>query len=75
MKLLTLAKKLDFTTELQYFDYCLDSYINGNFTQCRELFKAMNREDKKGLIDYLKDRDINSVDNECREFYISLLSN
>ena len=48
MKLLTLAKKLDFTNELEYFDYCISSYQNGNFSQSRELFKNMTKADRKG---------------------------
>ena len=73
MKLLTLAKKLDFKEEWEYFQYCLDSYVNGNFSQCKELFKAMTVKDRKGLIEYLKNGDKNSIDTECRDFYISLL--
>ena len=74
MKLLTLAKKLDFTSEWEYYNYCLDSYINGNFSQCKDLFKAMNTKDRKGLIEHLKNGDKNSIDMECREYYISLLN-
>lgn len=73
MKLLTLAKKLDFTQDYEYFDYCLDSYVNGNFSQCEKLFKAMTKKDKKGLITYLSGRDKNSIDFEAYEFYFNLI--
>ena len=53
MKLITLAKKLDFNTETEYFDYCINSYINGNFTQCRKLFSDMTKKDRKRLIEYI----------------------
>lgn len=53
MRLITLAKKLDFTTSEEYFDYCINSYCNGNFSQCRELFKDMTKADRKKLIEYI----------------------
>jgi hypothetical protein len=52
-RLLTLAKELDFTEEHEYFDYMIDSHINGNFTQCKELFKDLNIEDKKRALIYI----------------------
>ncbi len=54
MKLITLAKRLDFTSETQYFDYCINSWFYGNFDQCKELFKAMTKADRKNLIEYIK---------------------
>jgi hypothetical protein len=73
MKLLTLSKKLGFSTEWEYFDYCLDSYLNGNFSQCLKLFKQMTKTDKKRLINYLKETYTYVHGVECREFYINLL--
>lgn len=69
MKLLTLAKRLDFTTEDQYFQYCADSHINGNFSQCRELFKAMTKADKHRLIEYLRN---NVGVDEIHNYYVNL---
>ena len=51
-KLITLAKELDFSTESEYFDYLIDSHINGNFSQCRKLFAEMRKEDQKKLVRY-----------------------
>jgi len=53
-KLITLAKELDFTYESEYFDYLIDSYINGNLSQCKELFNAMEKDSQKQFILYLK---------------------
>ena len=52
-KLITLARELDFTTETEYFDYLIDSHINGNFSQCKRLFTDMKKEDQKRAIKYL----------------------
>lgn len=71
MKLITLAKRLDFSTETEYFDYCINSYFNGNFSQCKELFKAMTKTDKKRLIDYI--RGCYDHQHEVEKFYFSLL--
>jgi len=69
-KLLTLAKGLDFQTESEYFDYCIDSFINGNFTQCRKLFNDMRKQDRKELVNYI--HSMNQY-TEIRNFYFNLL--
>jgi hypothetical protein len=68
-KLITLAKELDFTIESEYFDYCIDSYINGQRSQCRNLFAKMKKEDQKNLLRWLKEYG----DNEIYTFYFNLL--
>lgn len=68
-KLLTLAKELDFNQEYEYFDYCIDSFINGNRSQCRKLFAAMRHDDKKALLKECKYREITEIYN----FYFELL--
>ena len=72
-KLITLAKELDFTTELEYYQYCLDSYVNGNKSQCKELFKAMKPEDRKGLLKYLDGEAQFNGHLQARNFYFDLL--
>lgn len=52
-KLLTLAKELDFENEDQYFDYISESFMNGQFTQCKSLFFRMKKEDRKLFLRYL----------------------
>ncbi len=50
---LTLAKQLDFTTPEQYFNYCVESYVNGNKEQCKDLFFSMKFHDRKWLLNYI----------------------
>lgn len=69
--LLTLAKKLDFTQETEYFDYCIDSWFNGNFDQCRKLFKAMTKQDRKSLISYIQG--CYDHKHEVETFYFNIL--
>lgn len=71
MKLITLAKRLDFTSETQYFDYCINSWFNGNFSQCKELFKAMTKADRKSLIEYIKG--CYDYTHDVETFYLKLL--
>lgn len=68
MKLITLAKRLDFTEEIEYFDYCIDSWYNGNYSQCKQLFKDMTKNDRKDLIRYLKESN-----SQAYLFYFNLL--
>ena len=71
MKLLTLAKGLDFTSETEYFDYCINSWFNGNFSQCRKLFSDMTKADRKRLILYIKG--CYDYTHEVEKFYFNLL--
>ena len=68
-----LAKELDFELSTEYFDYCLTSYINGNFSQCGKLFKAMRKDDQKGLIRYIESERGSGDYLKVRDFYFSLL--
>lgn len=68
-KLITLALELDFNSETEYFDYLIDSHINGNFSQCKRLFAEMRKEDKKRFIGYCDGGDLPKV----YEFYFNLL--
>jgi len=58
-KLINLAKELDFETEIEYFDYIINSYINGQKTQTRALYKAMKEVDKLEFLVYLKEYSLN----------------
>lgn len=69
-KLITLAKELDFTTEYEYFNYMIDTHINGQFTQCRNLFNAMSRANQKEFIVYI---DNSYTDKKIRDYYFDLL--
>lgn len=71
MKLITLAKKLDFTNEIEYFDYCINSWFNGNFSQCKRLFKDMTKADRKRLLSYIKG--CYDYKHEVEIFYFNLL--
>lgn len=71
-KLSTLAHSLDFKEEVEYFDYCIDSFINGNKSQCRDLFAAMRKDDRKSLLQYIQTREIGQK-QEIYQFYFNLL--
>ena len=71
MKNLTLAKRLDFSSETEYFDYCINSWFNDNFSQCKELFASMTKNDRKGLIKYIKG--CYDYTHEVETFYFNLL--
>tara|TARA_R110000850_G_scaffold3473_2_gene16773 strand:- start:3031 stop:3258 length:228 start_codon:yes stop_codon:yes gene_type:complete len=50
----TLAKEYEFNTKEEYFNYIVETLINGQRQQVRDLFNAMRREDQNEfLIDYL----------------------
>lgn len=43
----TLCKVYEFENEYEYFDYIIESLINGNRAQCRKLFNDLREADKK----------------------------
>lgn len=52
-----LAEELELgTTPVDYFNYIIDSLVNGQRSQVRELFNQMHKEDKKVfLFQWLED--------------------
>ena len=50
-----LAKDYDFKTEDEYFNYIVDSLINGQRQQVKDLFNAMHNDSKRHfLVNYLE---------------------
>jgi hypothetical protein len=47
---------LDFTTIEEYFQYIVDSEINGQIQQAKRLFKDLSRPQKKDFLDYCSER-------------------
>lgn len=45
-----LAKEYDFSNENEYFQYIVDSLINGNRQQVRDLFNQMKPEDQEEFL-------------------------
>ena len=54
-------KDYEFKAIENYFDYIIDTEINGNYSQLKELIKKLSQDQKKLLWDYLND----STFNEC----------
>lgn len=69
----TLAKQLEFKRDIEYWDYCITSYANGQFTQCRKLFFAMKKADRKGLLDYISGCYDYPEQTDVYQFYFKLL--
>ena len=51
-------KQYDYTTIEMYFDYIIESQINGNHKQVKELHDKLSREQKKYFWSYLKQNEI-----------------
>jgi hypothetical protein len=45
-------QSLDFKTIEEYFEYIVDSKINGNYNQANELFNDLSKTQKKDFIEY-----------------------
>ena len=53
-KLITLAKEFDFDKDYEYYEYIIDSWINGQKQQVISLYKDMKPEDRQYFImDYI----------------------
>lgn len=60
---------LDFTSKEDYFNYCVESHINGNFTQCKKLFQELPKQYKHELINFIRD---NYGNDKVHNYYVSL---
>lgn len=47
-----LLKELEFTKETEYYDYIIDSIVNGQRAQARDLIKAMSKDKTKEAFKY-----------------------
>lgn len=45
-----LAKDFDFTTEQEYFDYIVESLVNGQRQQVRSLFNKMHKDSQQEFL-------------------------
>jgi len=52
-QLKTLAKEFDFNYISDYYEYIIESYINGNFSQVRKLFLNIKKSQRELFISYL----------------------
>lgn len=53
---MTHLEKLAKSYEVEdFFDYIIESQINGNFSQVRELFNEMTKKDRYAFIAYAQD--------------------
>jgi hypothetical protein len=69
----TLIKAYEFKTEDQYFEYCINSYLNGNMMQAKKLFLAMKKEDRKRFILSYTEYYDNPSQQESYKFFINLI--
>ena len=46
-------KEYEFKTIENYFDYIIDSQINGNHSQVKNLFKKLSNEQKRLFFNYI----------------------
>ena len=62
-------KNYEFKTIEDYFNYIIDSKINGNFSQVKDLFNKLNKEQKSLCLKYL------NYDDEIRQETLKYLIN
>lgn len=65
-----LAKSLGFNSHEELFNYMVESYINGNLSQCKELFSKLSKVDKKLCLNYII---AHHEYNDVYKFYFNLL--
>ncbi len=57
-----LLKGYELTTNEQYYDMCIESLINGQRAQARMQFNKLPKENKKDLLNYIKQNHEPSAD-------------
>ena len=70
---LTLAKELGFHTVGEYYGYITESYINGNLSQCRELFNEMREKDREEFLKKLHNKDFMCLGEEYQDRIFNFL--
>lgn len=72
-KMIALARKLDFETIDEYYQYIISSKVNGNISQCIRLFKSMPKENRKEFLSYLADTNWRFSDKQTEYEVLKLL--
>jgi len=69
----TLVKAYGLTTDSDYFEYCINSYLNGNKQQAKELCKQMKLEDKSSFLLSFTECYDNPSQQDSYKFFINLI--
>jgi hypothetical protein len=69
----TLVKAYGLTTDSDYFEYCINSYLNGNKQQAKELFTQMKLDDKRNFLLSFTEFYDNPSQQESYKFFINLI--
>ena len=67
--ILELAKELDFNSEIDYFNYIIESFVNGNKQQCIKLFNKLDRNNKVYFMTQFLDEE-SETDKRVKEILI-----
>lgn len=57
-KQVKIYKDYDFNSLEEYYNYIIDSLINGNFSQVKNLYNKLNKENKKEFYSYCYNNDL-----------------
>jgi len=60
-------KKYGYASITDYFEYIVDSQVNGNFFQVKELFKKLDNEQKNDFFKWLKSNEVSFNFSELYE--------
>jgi hypothetical protein len=60
---------LQFSSNDEYYNYCVVSYLNGQLKQCVKLFNQMPNDNKHELIEYIRE---NYANDEIHNYFVSL---
>jgi len=72
-KMSSLVKGLEFETTEEYYQYIVDSKINGNIDQCRRLYRDMPKENRKEFLSSLADHNYRFGDKQTEYEVLKLL--
>lgn len=67
-------KRYEFKAVEDYFNYIIESKINGNYLEVRKMIKKLSKEQKKQFFDYVENQDgLYNLDDTDRKFLIDCL--
>ena len=68
-----LLKDYDLSSDMQYFEMIVESVINGQRTQARELFNEMPRADRRAFVVSITGNWQTGLSQQDKEMFINLL--
>lgn len=67
-----LLKQYGMNSDMQYYEMCVESFVNGQLTQAKDQFKAMRKPDRNKMVTAMVYGNWRQSDDAITRFFFNL---